>query len=169
MLDTHFLLGQARFAVAADADLLNAFCCLLKDMGAEVVAAVASSRAPLLEQLPIAQVQIGDLDDLERLAHERQAEVVISNSHAAEIARRLELPLLRAGFPLYDRIGAYRRTWIGYQGSRQTLFELANSLLSHSQHDSAPYHSIYSCKPDYRREVSAHGLATASADPVRPH
>ncbi len=169
MLDTHFLLGQARFAVAADVDLLNAFCCLLKEMGAEVVAAVASSRGPLLEQIPIAQVQIGDLDDLERLARDRQAEVIISNSHAAETARRLELPLVRAGFPLYDRIGAYRQTWIGYQGSRQTLFELANSLLSHSQHDIAPYHSIYSCKPDYRQEVSAHGIATASADSARPH
>jgi nitrogenase molybdenum-iron protein NifN len=81
----------------------------------------------------------------------------------------LQLPLLRAGFPLYDRIGAYQRTWIGYQGSRQTLFELANILLSHSQHDIAPYHSLYSHKPDYRQEVSPHGITTASADSARPH
>jgi hypothetical protein len=34
---------------------------------------------------------------------------VISNSHAAETAGRLGVPLLRAGFPQYDLIGGYQR------------------------------------------------------------
>jgi nitrogenase molybdenum-iron protein NifN len=168
MLDTHFLLGQSRFAVAADPDLLHAFSGLLQDMGAEVVAAVAPSRAVVLERTRVAEIQIGDLEDLERLARRHDAEVVISNSHAAETAHRLQLPLVRAGFPLYDRLGAYQRTWIGYQGTRQTLFELANSLLSHGQHEIEPYSSFYSRKAEFARE-SNHEPATASAHCGRQH
>jgi nitrogenase molybdenum-iron protein NifN len=164
MLDTHFLLTQARIALAADADLLHAFATLLAEMGAEVVAAVAPDRAPVLERTPLAEVRIGDLEDLEKAVRERGAELVIGSSHAADTAQRLGLPLLRAGFPLYDLIGGYQRTWIGYAGSRQTLFDLANMLLSHNPHGIEPYHSVYSPKPDYRQDRPHHELAEASAD-----
>jgi nitrogenase molybdenum-iron protein NifN len=169
MLDTHFMLGQARFAMAADGDLINAFSHLLREMGAEVVAAVASNRTPILEQLPVTQVKIGDLEDLERLARIHRAEVVIGSSHAAESAKRLGLPLVRAGFPLYDQIGAYQRIWIGYRGTRQTLFDLANILLESTHHEIQPYHSRYSQKRDYRQEVANHDSAKASTDCGRPH
>ncbi|HYQ92173.1 MAG TPA: nitrogenase iron-molybdenum cofactor biosynthesis protein NifN, partial [Candidatus Competibacteraceae bacterium] len=154
MLDTHFLLGQVRCAVAADPDTLYAFCCLLAEIGAEIVAAVAPCWSPLLERAPTEQVQIGDLEDLEQLAGQGEAEVIIGNSHAAAVAGRLQLPLLRAGFPLYDQIGGYQRAWIGYRGGRQTLFDLANLLLAHGQHGIEPYHSIYSRKPDDRAEAN---------------
>jgi nitrogenase molybdenum-iron protein NifN len=164
MLDTHFMLGQARIAMAADADLLNAFSRLCAEMGAEVVAAVVSSRTPVLERLPVAQVKIGDLEDLESLARTRGADLVIGSSHAAGSAQRLGLPLLRAGFPLYDQLGGYQRVWIGYQGTRQILFDIANLLLAHSQHAIKPYRSFYSRKFDYQQEASGHEVATASVD-----
>jgi nitrogenase molybdenum-iron protein NifN len=160
MLDTHFMLTQARIAIAADADLLNAFAHLLAEMGAEVTAAVASERAPVLARTPVAEVRIGDLEDLETLIRSNGADLLIGNSHAAESAQRLGLPLLRAGFPLYDQIGAYQRTWIGYRGARQTLFDMANTLLAHPEIE--PYRSFYS--HSYRQENSDHGLAKASAD-----
>jgi len=147
MLDTHFMLGTARFGVAADADLLLGLSDLLASMGAETVAAVASSNAPALQQIGVDRVKIGDLEDLEAAARERGAEVLIGNSHAAQTARRLGLPLLRAGFPLYDQVGGYQRTWIGYKGARQTLFDLANLLLSLDKGGIRPYRSRLSQKP----------------------
>ncbi len=156
MLDTHFMLGRARFAIATDPDLLNALSGLLNGMGAEVVAAVAPSRAPVLEHIPVADVKIGDLEDLEHLAKTRDAELVISNSHAAVSAERLGLPLLRAGFPQHDLVGGCQRSWIGYRGTRQTLFDLANVLLNGSHHEIKPYRSIYTQK---RQEVSSDGIA----------
>ncbi len=163
MLDTHFLLGRARVAIAAEPDLLHGFSQLLADMGAEIVAAVAPTTAPVLAQLPLAQVHIGDLEDLETLAREREAELIIGNSHALDIAQRLDIPLLRAGYPLHDQFGGYQRAWIGYRGARQALFDLANAVLGHAEHAVAPYHSIYSLKADDRREAG-HGVAQASAD-----
>lgn len=148
MLDTHFMLGQARAAVAADPDLLCGLADLLTGMGAEVVAAVAPSRAPVLERVAAASVKLGDLEDLERLAREHRAQLVIGNSHAVESARRLRLPLLRAGFPQYDLVGGWQRTWIGYRGSRQTLFDLANILAQSDRHAVQPYRSVYTQKLD---------------------
>ena len=45
MVDCHFQIGGARIAIAADADLLEAFLRFLPGAGAQVVAAVASARA----------------------------------------------------------------------------------------------------------------------------
>jgi len=147
MLDTHFMLGQLRIAIAADADLLNAFVDLLQEMGAEIVAAVTSCNTPLLARIPIESIKIGDLEDMEIMGKANKARLVIGNSHAVDTAERLGLPILRAGFPLYDIIGGYQKTWIGYRGTRQTLFDLANLVINFSHEEIPVYHSIYGQKP----------------------
>ncbi|MCC8999427.1 MAG: hypothetical protein LM522_08005, partial [Candidatus Contendobacter sp.] len=91
-------------------------------------------------------------------------ELLIGNSHAADAAQRLGIPLLRAGFPLYDQLGGYQRAWIGYRGARQALFDIANLLLSHGHGGVAPYHSFYSHKDDHRWGTTAHGIEPALVD-----
>jgi nitrogenase molybdenum-iron protein NifN len=163
MLDTHFMLGMGRFAIAADPDLVNGFSQLLAGMGAETVAAVAPANAPVLKKVNCQQVKIGDLEDLEIAAREHGAEIMIGNSHAQETALRLGVPLLRAGFPQYDLLGGYQRTWVGYRGSRQTLFELANMMLHLEKGEIEPYHSIYAQKPEYAEDAAhEHGAASQS-------
>ena len=142
MVDCQFQLGGARVAVAADPDLLAAIAGFLTSLGAEVVAAVASARADHLSQLPIESVVIGDLEDFEWLAREQKAELIVTNSHGAGIAARLGTAFLRAGFPVYNSYGAHTRSWSGYSGSRQTLFDIANLLAAHYQ-EIAPYRSRY--------------------------
>jgi nitrogenase molybdenum-iron protein NifN len=153
MLDCHFMLGMSRFALAADPDLLLGFSQMLAGVGAETVAAVAPVNAPALQQVATETIKIGDLEDLEILARENAAEILITNSHGVETAQRLGIPLLRAGFPQYDQLGGYQKTWIGYRGSRQTLFDLANIMLTLEKGEIHPYRSIYAQKTDYR-EVS---------------
>jgi len=142
MVDCHFHLGAIPIAVAADGDLLGMLGRFLLDMGARVVGAVASSNSPSLVDLPLEEVLVGDLEDLETLARRHDARLLLTNSHGAEAAARLDVPLLRAGFPLYDTVGGHAQTWVGYEGSRQTLFEIANLLLSRHR-EIAPYRSIY--------------------------
>jgi nitrogenase molybdenum-iron protein NifN len=171
MLDTHFMLGQLRVAVAADPDLLHGYACLLRETGAEVVAAVAPAGAPVLEKIPTGRVQIGDLEDLENLAREARAELVIGNSHAVQTAERLGVPVLRTGFPLYDIVGGYQQTRIGYRGARQTLFDIANLALTLSHHEVPMYRSIYGQKPadeaaNYPMETPSHGSHAPHAHSV---
>lgn len=147
MLDTHFMIGSTRVGIAADPDVVRGFDGLMTAMGAELSAVVIPAKSRTLGQLSVDSVQIGDLEDLERLAKERDVELVIGNSHASESAARLKVPLLRVGFPQYDLVGGFQRCWYGYRGIQNTLFDLANMKLAHHQ-DIQPYHSIYSQKPE---------------------
>jgi len=142
MVDCQFQIGGTRVAVAADPDLLGSLLAHLGGVGAEVVAAVASARDKKLARLAVDKVVIGDLEDLETLAAAGRAELLITNSHGAEVAGRLGLPLLRAGFPLYDIYGGAAEAWVGYRGSRRVLFDIANLALFH-HHKIAPHRSIY--------------------------
>lgn len=141
LLDCHFMLGMSRFAIAAESDLLVGFSRMLASVGAEVVAAVAPANAPALQDVVAREVKIGDLEDLEITARERDAEILIGNSHAVHTAERLGIPLLRAGFPQYDRVGGFQRTWIGYRGTRDAIFDLANLLLGEERGEIHPYRS----------------------------
>jgi nitrogenase molybdenum-iron protein NifN len=142
MVDSHFMIGFVRVALAGDPDLVGMQARFMTGMGAEIVSAVCTHKHESLEALPIPKVIIGDLEDMEKEARSRDAQLVIANSHAVETAARLGLPLLRAGFPQYDLVGGYARTWVGYRGTRQTLFDLANLMLG-QHHELAPYRSIY--------------------------
>jgi nitrogenase molybdenum-iron protein NifN len=146
MVDTHFMTGFLRVALAADPDLLVALGQFLTGVGAEIAVAVAPERADVLAEMPCGSVQIGDLEDLERAAGAGMCvapvQLVISNSHAAATAERLGAPLLRAGYPQYDRVGGYTATWVGYRGSRQTLFNIANLFLG-NHHDIPVHRSVF--------------------------
>ena len=164
MLDTHFMIGATRFAMAADADLLVAFEAMMASMGAELVAAVIPAKATSVKNLAIDSVQIGDLEDLELQARDKRAQLLIGNSHAAESAARLGVPLLRAGFPQYDLIGGFQRCWLGYRGIQQALFDLANMMVAHHQ-EIQPYHSVYSQKAEAQRFYSLAGQPTPTSQP----
>ena len=142
MVDSHFMLGFARIALAADPDLLGMQVRFLAGMGADIVSAVSPHKHESLLALPIDKVVVGDLEDMEKQARAAGAQLVIANSHAVDTARRLGLPLLRAGFPQYDLVGGYARTWVGYRGTRQALFDIANLMLG-QHHETEPYRSSY--------------------------
>lgn len=161
MLDCHFMLGMARIAIASDPDLLVAFEQMLAGVGAETVAAVSPVNAPVLQSVHTQSVKIGDLEDLEQIASDKSAELLIANSHGAESAERLCIPLMRAGFPQYDTLGGYQKTWIGYRGTRQTLFDMANIMLTLEKGEIHPYQSLYAQKPEYW-EVAGDDAAEAT-------
>lgn len=142
MVDTHFMTGFLRVGIAADPDLLVALGQFLAGVGADIVAAVAPARAEILADMPAASVQLGDLEDLELKAKAGNVQLIVSNSHAQQGAERLGVPLLRAGFPQYDWVGGYARTWVGYRGARQALFDVANLFLG-NHHDTPVHRSIF--------------------------
>lgn len=142
MVDTHFMTGFLRVALALEPDLLKGFADLFAGMGAEVVAAVTPARAEVLGAVACQSVQIGDLEDCEQAAAASGAQLLVGNSHGDTLAKRLGIPLLRAGFPLYDCVGGYARGWVGYRQSRQALFDIANLFLG-QHHELPAYRSIY--------------------------
>ncbi|MGJ3252417.1 MAG: bifunctional nitrogenase iron-molybdenum cofactor biosynthesis protein NifEN [Elainellaceae cyanobacterium] len=127
ILDTHFFFGGKKVSLALEPDLLHAVAWALHQMGATIHAAVTTTKSTSLKQLPIETVTIGDLEDFEELAV--GSDLLIANSNAGAIARRLHIPLYRLGFPVFDRLGNGQRCTVGYRGTTQLLFDIGNLLL----------------------------------------
>ncbi|WP_242392985.1 bifunctional nitrogenase iron-molybdenum cofactor biosynthesis protein NifEN [Anaeromyxobacter oryzisoli] len=125
MLDSHYQLGGKKVAVALESDLLKTLVPFLAGMGCEVTAALAATRTRGLDALPAARVDVGDLEDLEDAA--RGVDLLVANSNARQAAARLGVKAhLRAGLPVFDRLGAHQRVWAGYRGTMNLVFEVAN-------------------------------------------
>ncbi len=135
MLDGHFFFGGKKIAIGAEPDLLWDIGNLLAEMGCEISAAVTTTHSPLLEKLPVTEVLIGDLEDLENKA--QGCDLLITHSHGRQMAERLDIPFLRMGMPLFDRLGAAHRLSVGYRGTRDLVFEIGNLFMADA-HEPGP-------------------------------
>jgi nitrogenase molybdenum-iron protein NifN len=124
-------------AVAAEPDLLFATGMMLSEMGAELAVAVTTTRSPLLETLPVAEVLISDLDDFERCAKAADCDLLMTHSHGRQAAQRLGKPLFRIGIPMFDRVGNSHICHVGYRGTRNFVYAVGNLLID-QQHHSSP-------------------------------
>jgi len=150
MLDGHFHTGGRRLAIGAEPDLLFDLGSMLHEMGIEMTAAVTTTHSPVLERLPTRDVLIGDLEDLETLAAERGCDFLVTHSHGRQAAKRLHIPFFRAGMPMFDRIGAGHQLKVGYRGTRDLVFEIANLLIADHEENHEP-------TPDTWRDGIGHG------------
>jgi nitrogenase molybdenum-iron protein NifN len=140
LIDTHTQLGGKKAALAMEADHLTAFSALFDSVNIRLSVMISPSNQPQLAALPVDKVQIGDLQDLEELAMQEDVDLLLANSHATSIAKKMDIPLLRLGIPIHDEFGCFAKSYIGYNGIRNTLFELAN-LLRHEVHSIPVYNS----------------------------
>ncbi|MEO1390865.1 MAG: bifunctional nitrogenase iron-molybdenum cofactor biosynthesis protein NifEN [Cyanobacteria bacterium J06634_6] len=127
ILDAHFFFGRKRVALALEPDLLHNIAWWLTTTGAEIHAAVTTTKSKLLKDLPIDTVTIGDLEDFEALA--QGADLLIASSSAKSLSERLGISLYRMGFPVFDRLGNGHRCSVGYDGTTRLLFDIGNIFL----------------------------------------
>ena len=135
MLDGHFHFGGKSIAIGAEPDLLWSLSGWISEMGAKVVAAVTTTASPMLEQIATDEVLIGDLEDLETRA--AGCDLLITHSHGRQAAERLNIPFYRIGIPMFDRLGAAHQTIVGYRGTRNLIFEIANMFIANG-HEAEP-------------------------------
>jgi nitrogenase molybdenum-cofactor synthesis protein NifE len=127
MADCHYQLGRKKVALALESDALKSMARFLAGMGCEVTAAVAATRTRGLHDLPCERVFVGDLEDLEEAA--KGVDLLVANSNGRQAAARLGIEAhLRAGLPVFDRLGAHAKMWAGYRGTMNLVFEVANLL-----------------------------------------
>jgi nitrogenase molybdenum-cofactor synthesis protein NifE len=125
MVDSHYQFGGKRVAMALEADQLKAMAGFLHGMGCEIQAAISATRTRGLDALPSDNVFVGDLEDLETAG--RGAELLVANSNGRQAAARLGVKAhLRAGYPVFDRLGAHQQVRVGYRGTLNLVFEVAN-------------------------------------------
>jgi nitrogenase molybdenum-cofactor synthesis protein NifE len=129
MVDSHYQFGRKKIALALEGDLLKTMTPFLHSMGCDIQLAISASRVIGLGELPCGNVLVGDLEDLEEQAG--GVDLLVANSNGRQAAAALNITNhLRAGYPVFDRIGAHQRTWVGYRGSMQLIFEVGNLFMA---------------------------------------
>ncbi|MBY3418413.1 nitrogenase iron-molybdenum cofactor biosynthesis protein NifN [Rhizobium laguerreae] len=127
MLDGYSHMAGKKIAIASEPDQLFQLSNFFTAMGAEIAAAVTTTgTSKALEMVPAKTVKVGDLSDLESLA--ATADLIVTHSHGREAARRLGVPLMRVGFPMFDRFGSQHKLTILYRGTRDMIFDFANII-----------------------------------------
>jgi nitrogenase molybdenum-cofactor synthesis protein NifE len=125
MADSHYQFGDKNVSLALEGDLLKVMTMFLAGMGCRIQAAISATRVRGLDCLPADRVLVGDLEDMEETA--AGSDLLVANSNGRQAASKLGgIPHLRAGLPVFDRLGAHQRIWVGYRGSMNLLFETAN-------------------------------------------
>jgi nitrogenase molybdenum-cofactor synthesis protein NifE len=125
MVDSHYQFGTKKVAIALESDNLKTLTGFLAGMGCEIQAALSATRTRGLDGLPSGNVFVGDLEDLETAA--MGADLIVANSNGRQAAGKLKIGAhLRAGLPVFDRLGAHQKVWVGYRGTLNLVFETAN-------------------------------------------
>jgi nitrogenase molybdenum-iron protein NifN len=78
-----------------------------------------------------------DFEDMLEICRNIGVDIVIGNSKGYYLSKNLNIPLVRAGFPIHDRIGGQRILHVGYEGTQQLFDRIVNALIEHKQRSSA--------------------------------
>lgn len=135
-----YVFGQ-RVAVYGDPEFVAGIAGFLAEIGARPILCATGARnralRPALEALPADSERV-ILEDthygaIEDACREVKPDLLIGSSKGYRMARALGVPLLRAGFPIHDRVGAGRVLLVGYRGTMQLFDGIVNTLLDAKQ------------------------------------
>ena len=73
-------------------------------------------------------VVANDVFKFKHLVKESEIDIAIGHSYTAPIMKKLKIPMVRAGFPVYDKFGYHRWPIVGYKGSLRLLDMIVNAL-----------------------------------------
>ncbi|MBN2640273.1 MAG: hypothetical protein JXR78_01330 [Victivallales bacterium] len=149
-IDGHKYLFGKRAIIFGEEDFVVGMTALLSEIGvhpvvcgsggesphfADAINAVAGDAIKNFPEPPII-VNGADFESLLELALETRPDFLIGNSKGYYISRQMNLPLIRCGFPVHDRIGAQRLLHLGYRGAQQLFDAITNAVLEYNQDNS---------------------------------
>ena len=83
----------------------------------------------------------GDMYLLHQWIKQEPVDLIIGNSYCKYIARDEDIPLIRHGFPVVDRIGHVLFPTVGYRGAMRLLEKFLDAILERQDRD-APEESF---------------------------
>lgn len=147
LVDGHKYVNGRRAVVYGEADLVAGVVAFLSEIGIVPVICATGERGGRLSAAvkqildkrfhdSIDVIEGADFVDIEEAARKARPDLMIGHSKGYSLSRKLDIPLVRIGFPIHDRVGGSRLLHVGYQGA-QTLFDcIANTLLERRQTES---------------------------------
>ncbi len=141
MVDVHHYAYGKKVGIAGDPDLVSGIARFCAEAGMRpVVALTATKSKGFVPEIKAINAEYGldcqgiegsDLYEFQEKLGETGCHLVLGNSKAKDVADDLRVPLVRFGFPVYDRVGTYRYPIVGYNGSIYLLDQMINAILGH--------------------------------------
>jgi nitrogenase molybdenum-iron protein beta chain len=141
MTDSHAYTHGKRVAIAGDPDLVIGLLEFVTELGMEPVHVVSTNGGEAFKakaEEVLAATEFGhaatvwpgkDLWHLRSLVFTEPVDLLIGSSYLKYVARDTNTPLVRVGFPIFDRHHLHRVPTIGYAGSIEVLSRLVNTVL----------------------------------------
>jgi nitrogenase molybdenum-iron protein beta chain len=149
--DMHQYFYHKKVALAGDPDLLTALTQFLSDIDMEILYVVTGTPAgpkfeKKIKELAGDKVEVkqglgSDLFRFHQLIKKEKPDLIFGNTYLKYIARDEDIPLIRIGFPIYDRVGHQYFPIVGYQGALRLLEKILTAVLDRQDRD-APEESF---------------------------
>jgi nitrogenase molybdenum-iron protein NifN len=146
-VDAHKYVFGKRAVLYGEQDLVVGLASLLAEIG--MVPAVCASggksgrlRERIFASAPdlrddVAVLENADFSEIEANAAGQNCDLAIGSSKGYGMSRKLRIPLVRAGFPIHDRVDGPRLLHIGYRGAQQLFDRIVNAVIAEAQ-DASP-------------------------------
>ena len=142
-VDAHKYVFGRRAVVFGEEDLVVGLTSFLAEIGVQPVLCASGGESGRLEAAikavtgdvtdPIVVREGMDFATMGEVARGLAPDFLIGSSKGSSVARELDVPLIRVGFPIHDRIGGQRILHLGYRGAQQLFDAVTNTLLARAQ------------------------------------
>lgn len=146
--DMHQYLYGKKVALVGDPDQLVALTQFLKDLDMDVRHVVTGTPGKKfvqrIQEITGPGVNAHEAKDMfyfHQLIKNERVDLILGNTYTKYIARDEDIPAVRFGFPIYDRIGHAYFPWVGYRGGLRLVEKILNALLDRQDRD-APEESF---------------------------
>ena len=146
IIDGHKYVFEKRAIVYGEEDLVVGIASFLSEIGIIPVLCASGGKsrrlaAALREAIPTlderTEIREGfDFAEISETADSLKPDILIGSSKGYSLARKLDIPIVRVGFPIHDRIGGHRILHLGYRGAQHLYDTIVNALLEVKQEKS---------------------------------
>ncbi|MDR2863839.1 MAG: nitrogenase molybdenum-iron protein subunit beta [Puniceicoccales bacterium] len=136
-----------RVAVAGDPDHVISIVRFLLELGMKPVYVITGSLGNHFEKrlhelldpvVPDAKIkQQADFFELHQWIKNAPVDLIVANTYGKYIARVEDIPLVRVGFPILDRVGHRFYPTVGYMGALRLIDQITNALFDKKDRDCA--------------------------------
>ncbi|MDQ8203644.1 nitrogenase component 1 [Pelagicoccus sp. SDUM812003] len=145
-VDAHKYVSGKKAVVYGEPDLVIGLASFLSEIGIRPVVCATGSKGKGWKDLIASEIE-GGMEDVLALsgadhakiaeaAREVKPDLLLGSSKGYPLARELNVPLVRIGFPIHDRFGGQRQLSVGYRGTLALFDRLVNAVMESKQEDS---------------------------------
>jgi nitrogenase molybdenum-iron protein beta chain len=139
-----YLYGK-KVSLSGDPDILLGLTRFCADAGMKVLHVLTGTHAPgkfaaKIKEIAGDEVVVkagpqADLFYFHQLMRNNRPDLMFGNTYRKYIARDMDIPLIRTGFPIYDRVGHSYFPITGYRGGLHLLVRMLDALMDRQDRD----------------------------------